>query len=128
MNNHINHGFWEFPEDTTQQEDTSHLYPPHKGSKNTPKQRKENKAWAIGLGGVAVGDWNPTYVLFRDCVYNVYNNQTYRPTYFGNRWVIRLYKMERGLYKDQKGMVEQAFDWNELRNKLQPSGNFPKPK
>ena len=124
---YINHGFWDVPEPVNEKEKKNFNYPPHRGKKNSPEKRRENKEWALENGGVDIGEWNPTYVLFRDCVYNVYNNDVYKPKYFGNRWVINLYKMERGLYKDQKGMVEQAMDWNKLRDKLQPKANFPKP-
>lgn len=121
------HDFWDMNDGSEYKNPKADLYPPHKGRKNTPKQRKENKAWAISHGGVEVGDWNPTYVLFQNCVYNTYNNDLYKPVYFANRYVIRLYKMERGLYKDQKTSVEQSFDWNDLLNNLNPKAKFPKP-
>ena len=128
MSTYINHGFWDVPEPLDNETPKKNWYPPHKGRSNTPAQRRENIEWAEEMGGVRFDkDYNPTYVVFKNAIYNAYNNDIYKPTYFQNRWEIQLYKMTRGLYKDNKEDVMTKFEWNHLQRTYKPKSNFPKP-
>lgn len=126
MADNLNHGFWDIPQsDNTPKKS---IYPPYMSRNCSPAQRKENIKWAEEMGGVAFDEsYNPTYVVFRDCIYNSYNQDLYKPTYFDNKWTIRLFRMTRGVRKDQKEDVMQSFSWNHLQSVYNPKANFPKP-
>ena len=127
MADNIIHDFWDIPEEEDNNE-RKRLYPPHMVRNATPKQRKENIEWAEGVGGFQFdSSFNPTYVIFRDCIYNVYNGDIYKPTYFQNEWIIRLFKMMKGVRKDNKDEMMQTFNWTHLQNVYKPTEKFPKP-
>ena len=126
MADNLNHGFWDIPQGSDTPKKS--IYPPHMGRACNPAQRKENIQWAEEMGGVRFDEsYNPTYVIFKDCIYNAYNQDRYRPSYFQNKWNISLYKMTRGLRKDQKDDVVTTFSWTHLQQVYQPKNNFPKP-
>jgi len=126
MADNIDHGFWDILTDEPQEK--KKIYPPHIVRKATPQQRKDNIAWAEQMGGVRFDEtFNPTYVIFRDCIYNVYNGDLYKPTYFQNENSIALFKMQRGVYKDRKDDQIERFSWNHLMRVYQPKSKFPKP-
>lgn len=123
----IIHDFWDISREEDNKE-VKRLYPPHMVRNATPQQRKENIEWAEGVGGFQFdSSFNPTYVIFRDCIYNVYNGDIYKPTYFQNEWIIRLFKMQKGIRKDNKDEMMQTFNWNHLQNVYKPTEKFPKP-
>lgn len=127
MSENIDHGFWEIKSDNPKPIQKK-LYPPHIVRNATPQQRRENIEWAEGVGGYQFDpSFNPTYVIFQDCIYNVYNGDIYKPTYFQNEWTIRLFKMQRGIRKDNKEEMLQSFNWNHLQQVYNPKAKFPKP-
>ena len=125
---YINHGFWDVPEPVNEREKKNFNYPPNRGRYNSPEQRRENIEWALENGGVKFDkDYNPTYVIFQDGVYNVYNNDFYKPSYYQNKWNIQLYRMQRGVRKTNKEEQLTSFDWNHILNLYKPTKKFPKP-